>query len=235
LKPGEYEKIMSESVPATNSVGMVGSIFNFNQNPPPPLPVRPLPQSFNQTVRSVPTSQPAKKDIDQVDFNEREKWVSFDVSVAESCVSMLQETLLHLPQNPDSDFSENDIAYEGFMRCCDIQGRIVAAIPKVKEPKLVKRLIAANSTLTEVMGQYNDARDSYWKRFVDFEFDVADTHQLKDSAVGIKADVKGKGKLRVAEEAQKETTREEFQKLEEFQLLEGVAGPSSLAKLKVEE
>ncbi|KAJ3296118.1 hypothetical protein HDU79_007544 [Rhizoclosmatium sp. JEL0117] len=256
LKPGEYEKIMSETNTANASGGILGgnlgSIFKSNQSPPPPLPDRPpqpfnqvmypvqRTQSFNQAMRPVhptrsfnqaPSTVPPKNDIDQVDFNEREKWVSFDVNVAESCAAMLQETLLHLPQNLDSDLDKHDIAYEGFMRCCDIQGRIVAAIPKVKEPKLVKRLLVANHMLTDVMGQYNDARDSYWKRFIDFEYDISDIHQFK----GAKTDAKGKGKAQAAEESQKETSREEFQKLEEFQLLEGVPGPSSLAKLKVEE
>ncbi|KAJ3022486.1 UNVERIFIED_CONTAM: hypothetical protein HDU68_009132 [Siphonaria sp. JEL0065] len=153
LPRGALERIMvAKPNPMTRS---------FSRGPqPPPAGV---PNGYISATDCPPAPQ---QSIDKVSPQTREQWVDFDIQVSQSCIAMLLETIAFTSPEDSltKDLAENEIALEGFMRCCDIQGRIIALIPKVKEPVLVEKLLAANASLSAAIDQYNSARLSFWKK-----------------------------------------------------------------------
>ncbi|KAJ3017875.1 UNVERIFIED_CONTAM: hypothetical protein HDU68_011429 [Siphonaria sp. JEL0065] len=127
------------------------------QLPPPPSSVLPS---------QMPPAPHHKPQINAVSPQEREKWVAFDISVAQSCTTLLQETLTAIEQEGFlvQDISENPIASEAFHRCCDILGRIVALVPLVREPRLVEKLVKASREVGVVLERYNRMRGHFLKR-----------------------------------------------------------------------
>ncbi|KAJ3263088.1 hypothetical protein HDU77_011271 [Chytriomyces hyalinus] len=138
----------------------------------------------NYMVTQVPAQQfmrpqaPVQPKINEVPYSERVNWIKFDVDVADNCVSMLLETVNFADQS--SDVGKNEIAKETFMRCCDIQRRIVSSISKVDEPDLVEKLLSTNRKINDALEQFNNRRLAFSKRFAGAD-PLIDFGELRES------------------------------------------------------
>ncbi|KAJ3141957.1 hypothetical protein HK100_004745 [Physocladia obscura] len=121
-------------------------------------------QVVPSVVQPLLSVQPLRLEIDQVSFEERQKWVQFDCDVAGNCIQVLLETLNFADQS--QDLSRNEIGNECFSKCCEVLRRIATTLPKVAEPALIAKLITATADVTAALQQYNNIRLAQEQGFV---------------------------------------------------------------------
>ncbi|KAI8621198.1 hypothetical protein BC830DRAFT_1077256 [Chytriomyces sp. MP71] len=185
LPPGTVETLMSQG---SGLFGVGGR--SFSNNGATWGAARPQvlqPYIVNQVPMPFQQAAPAQPKINEVSHSERVKWVNFDLSVADNCVTMLHETLNFAEGT--TDVGQNEIARETFMRCCDIQKRLVSSIARVPEPDLLEKLLSKNANVNDALEAYNNRRLTFLKRsaeasdaLIDFTDDLGNT--LPDSRAG---------------------------------------------------